>query len=161
MGRSPVNPAPPKTMSDAEREALIIERRADSVPFRAIAAEIGISTARAHQIFHEACNRIPAEQLNTIRVRSRDLADRAINNLLKIAENPNNSPHSRVAAWTEIRNYDESQRKLFGADAPVRKEITVLTDDVIDNAIRKLTEEMELLDAQTEKLISEKEKVDA
>jgi hypothetical protein len=146
-------------MAAAEREARIIELRAHSVPFREIAKQVGLSVGRVHEIFHEACNRIPAEQLNTIRVRSRELADMAINDLLKIARDENKSPNARILAWTEIRQTDESQRKLFGADAPQRKEITVLTDDVIDSAIKKLTEEMEALDAQAElaveRLVSE------
>lgn len=137
-----------KTMTTAEREQIVVERRAARVPFRAIAAELGISLSRAHQIFTEACNRIPAEAVHTIRVESSDLHDRAIRDLLSIAENPQISPRTRVEAWAQVRSFDESHRKLMGADAPVRKEVTIISDDTVNQAIAELTKEMMLLEGQ-------------
>jgi predicted transcriptional regulator len=134
----------------SEREARIFELRSRRMSWTAIGKELGLSHTRVIQIFEAARDRIPASRLADLRAESTELADRAIANLLEIAEDKTISPRTRVEAWNAIRGYDESLRKLYGADAPQRKEITVLTDDVIDSAIKKLTEEMEALDAQAE-----------
>lgn len=127
----------------AQREARVIELRARRVPWRQIAADVGVSLTRAYQIYEEAVERIPAQKLRTVRQEASDLADAAINDLLVIARDVKNSANARVLAWTEIRQQMESIRKLFGADAPARKEVTVLTDDTVDAAIRKLSAEMD------------------
>jgi hypothetical protein len=137
-----------QTMSTAEREALIVERRSDSVPFRAIAAEVGLSLTRVHDIYREACARIPTTAMHTLRVQSADLADRAIHDLLQIAENPQISPRTRAECWGQLRGWSESLRKLYGVDAPTRREITVISDDAVSNAIVELNREIAALDAQ-------------
>lgn len=138
------------------REARIFELREQRVSFANIGKELGITRQRVTQIYNAARDRIPASRLADLRAESTELIDEAIRDLLDIARDKSISPRTRVEAWNSIRGFDESLRKLYGADAPMRKEITVLTDDVIDSAIKKLTEEMELLDAQAEKLIEEK-----
>lgn len=135
-------------LSPADREALIVERRADSVPFRAIAHEVGLSVTRVHEIYREACDRIPSAAVHTVRVQSADLADRAIMDLLKIAENPQISPRTRAEAWNSLRGWSESLRKLYGADAPTRREITVVSAETVDNAIAELNKEMARMEEQ-------------
>lgn len=142
MGR-PANCHKQRTMHDAQREALIVERRAHSVPFRAIADEVGLSVTRTHEIFNEACARVPAAAVHSLRVQLSELADRGIADLLKIAESGRVSDRSRVEAWRAVLAWSESLRKLYGADAPSRREITVITDDVVDAALRAASEEFE------------------
>lgn len=133
----------------AEREAKVIEMRGRRCQWKDIAAEIGVTVGRAYQIYDEALERIPAQKLRTVREETQQLADAAINNLLTIARGEADangkfpSANARVLAWTEIRQWNESLRKLYGADAPSRKEVTVLTDDAVDAAIRKLGIEMD------------------
>lgn len=134
----------------SKREARIFELRAQRVSFSKIGEELGITRQRVEQIFQAARDRIPAARLADMRAEEAELADEGIADLLKIARDASVSPRTRVEAWQAIRAFSESKRKLFGVDAPQRKEITVLTDDVIDSAIKKLTEEMEALDAQAE-----------
>lgn len=140
----------PTTLTAAEREAIVVERRACNTPFRVIAAELGLSVSRTHNIFKEACDRIPAEAVHTVRVQSSDLYDRAVHDLLKIAENPQVSPRTRAEAWGQIRGWNESFRKLMGADAPQRREISVVSGETIDNAIMELTKEMAAMEAQAQ-----------
>ena len=102
-------------MEMAQREALIIERRANRVPFRTIAAEVGVTHQRCVQIFKEACSKVPAEHVQQVRQEESELADRAIGDLLAIAENQHVSPRTRVEAWSAVRGWSESKRKLFGA----------------------------------------------
>jgi hypothetical protein len=129
------------------REAYIIEQRTKRVPFADIGANLNISPQRVHQIFQAARDRIPAARLADLRAEESELIDRAIAGLLVIAETAK-SDHAKVNAWLAIIRASESKRALFGADAPQRKEITVLTEDAVDAAIRKVNEEHEALIAQ-------------
>lgn len=151
-------------MERSEREALIIERRNQRVPFRKIAEELGITHARVQKIFQETRDRIPAARLADLREEESELADRGIASLLDIAENERISPRTRVEAWNSIRAWSESKRKLYGVDAPIRKEITVLTEDVVDAALRKASEEheakareLEMLEKRAKNAIAELE----
>lgn len=45
-----------------------------------------------------------------------------------------------VEVWTKL---SERRSKLMGMDKPERKEVTVLTEDAVDHAIRQAREEME------------------
>lgn len=124
-----------------KRKAAIVAARRAREPFDSIAATWGISAPRAHQIYWEAMREIPNQQVAEHREEQRDLADKAINALLAIAEDPDVSARTRVEAWSAIRGWCEHQAKLLALYAPVRKEITVLTEDTVDSAIRELEKE--------------------
>jgi 2,4-dienoyl-CoA reductase-like NADH-dependent reductase (Old Yellow Enzyme family) len=131
------------------REAYIIEQRTQRVPFRTIGDNLGISAQRVHQIFEAARDRIPAARLADLRAEEAELADRAIADLLRrINTLSDEKAHGAAELWNSVRGWSESKRKLFGADAPQRKEITVLTEDAVDAAIRKVNEEHAALAAQ-------------
>ncbi|WP_425171357.1 hypothetical protein [Mycobacterium sp.] len=134
-------------MERSAREALIIERRTQRVSFPKIGAELGITHQRVQQIFQTARDRIPAARLADLRAEESELLDQAIAGLLVIATG-GKSEHARVEAWRAIIAASESKRKLFGADAPVRREVTVLTESVVDAALRKINDEHAALVAQ-------------
>ena len=136
------------TQSAREREAIVLQWRADHIPLREIGERLGITAQRVSQIHRKACERIPAEALHEIRTRSAELADRAIHDLLSIARNPNVSPRTRVEAYSCIEKWDSSQRVLFGANAPQRREISVITADEVDKAIMALSSEIAAKEAQ-------------
>lgn len=136
----------------AEREDLIIDLHGQHLPWREISRRVGLSHERCRQIFQAARDRIPAERLNDLRVDHHELAYRAIHDLLQMAENPQISPRTRAECWNAIRGWSESDRKLYGVDAPTRREITVISDDAISNAITELNREMSALDAQAREL---------
>ena len=48
----------------------------------------------------------------------------------------------KLEALKLIKSLDESQRKLWGDDAPTRKIVEVITEDVIDAEIRRLEAEL-------------------
>jgi hypothetical protein len=137
-----------RTIASAEREVLIIDLHAQHLPWREIARRVGLSHERCRQIFQAARDRIPGERLSDLRTDHHELAYRAIHDLLQIAENPQVSPRTRAEAWNSIRGWSESDRKLFGVDAPTRREITVISDDAVSNAIQELNREIAALDAQ-------------
>lgn len=134
--------------TNAQREAIILQRRRDHVSFTVIGEELGVSMQRVHQIFQKAMARVPQQQINDLRREGSELADRAISDLLSIAENPRVSPRTRCEAWACIRSWAESLRKLHGVDAPVRREITVVSAETVDNAIAELTRDMAAMDAE-------------
>jgi hypothetical protein len=100
------------------------------------------------QIFEAARDRIPAQRLADLRSEESELADRAIEKLLVIAEDERVSPRTRVEAWTAVRGWSESKRKLFGVDAPTRSQVSVVSQDTIEAEIARLTLEMAAADAQ-------------
>lgn len=132
----------------AERDALIIQRRSERLSFRVIGEELGIATSTVHHLFHEAVAKIPAEAVHQVRVEESELADRAIMDLLSMAENRQVSPRTRAECWNSIRGWSESKRKLLGADAPTRREITVVSAETVDNAIAELNKEMARMEEQ-------------
>lgn len=138
----------PVSATAAEREAYIVAQRAARVPFRLIAAELGVSLARVSQVHKRAIDRVPVEAVGAMRAQESELCDRAISNLLEIAENERVSPRTRCEAWGQIRSWSESKRRLFGIDAPVRREINIISEATIDTAIENLTREMSIMDAQ-------------
>ncbi len=48
----------------------------------------------------------------------------------------------KLTALLQLRQLGESRRKLVGADAPTRKIVEVVTEDVIEGEIRRLTEKL-------------------
>jgi hypothetical protein len=52
-----------------------------------------------------------------------------------------------IAAARELRQLDERLAKLLGLDAPTRKVVEVLTNDLVDQAIQQELLAMEALDA--------------
>lgn len=126
--------------TEQRKRAIVAARRARE-PFDAIGATHGITPQRANQIYWAALREIPNQQVAEHREEQRDLADKAINALLAIAEDPDVSARTRVEAWSSVRGWCEHQAKLLALYAPVRKEITVLTEDAVDAALRKVEEE--------------------
>lgn len=115
---------------------------------RVIAKELGISHQRVSQLFQEVCDEIPAARLADMRNEEGELADAAIRDLLSMATNKNVSPRTRAELWGQIRGWSESKRKLFGVDAPTRRELTVVSEDTVNNAIAELNLEIARMDAQ-------------
>lgn len=126
----------------AQRKAQIVAMRRKRMPFDAIAAHFDISAPRAHELYWQAVREVPNQQVAEHRAEESDLIDRAVNNLLSIAESDEDvSPRTRVEAWSAIRGWCEHKARLLGLNAPTRKEVTVLTEDAVDAALRKLEEE--------------------
>ena len=116
---------PCQQLTGAERIQHVVSRRADRVSFREIGAELGISGARAHQLWVKALRQLPVQRLDEHRREALDLIDRA--NLLKIAEDDQISGRSRVEAWSSVKGWEERRARLLGLDAPARARVNVIT----------------------------------
>lgn len=125
----------------ALRKARIVAMRRERQPWDAIGAVFDISAQRAHALYKQALADHPNVQVDEHREEQRDLADKAINALLAIASDPDVSARTRVEAWSSIRGWCEHQAKLLALYAPVRREITVLSESVVDQALAEVAAE--------------------
>jgi hypothetical protein len=115
----------------AARKARIVEMRRARRPFDQIGAEFGITGQRAHQIYWEAINERPAQEVAEHRAEELELYDLATRRLMAIAmsSNPNLSARTQVEAWNAIRGYSEARRRLLGLDAPTKSSVNIVTRD--------------------------------
>jgi hypothetical protein len=125
----------------AERRAQVVALRRRRLTFDEIGAELGVSRQRAHAIWRAALAEIPAAQLDEHRIEELALIDDAIANLMPIARD-HKRPRSAIEAWNAIRGWAERKAKLLGLDAPGKRQIEVITADVIDREIARLEAEL-------------------
>lgn len=134
----------------AERYAQVTAWYAEGNTFPEIGKMLGVTPQRAHQLYHRALQQLPAPGVNQHRASQQELIRTGMRELLIIARRPNGSDRTKVEAWSGIGKLMEREAKLLGLDAPMRKEITVLTEDAVDNAMRKLAEEHNALAAEAQ-----------
>lgn len=130
-----------------EREASVIQMKAEGMTFTEIGRRLGVTQQRVSQIWKRGIERLPIANLNEHRANQLQLIMTAYRELVAIARNPAVSARTRVEAWSTIRGWAERESKLLGTDAVSRREISIVTSDVIDNAIRDLEGQL-ALDAQ-------------
>lgn len=128
----------------AARKARIVEMRRTWRPFDQIGAEFGITGARAHQIYWEAVNERPTQQVEEHRAEQLELYDLATRRLMAIAmsTNPKMSARTQVEAWNAIRGFSEARRRLLGLDAPAQVQVNHQVDSDFDRAYAELLETM-------------------
>lgn len=134
----------------AERYAQVTAWYAEGLTFDQIGRELGVTRQRAHQLYTRALQTLPAVGINQYRATQQELIRTGIREQLIIARTPSVSPRTKIEAWAGIGKLMEREAKLLGLDAPMRKEITVLTEDAVDNAMRKLAEEHNALAAEAQ-----------
>lgn len=108
----------------AERRAYVIEARRQHRTYAEIGQELGVSMQRAHQIYLEALDAIPAVQVELHRAEAAELAASAIDDLLLIARE-HKQPRTSVEAWGQIRGWAERLARIQGTDMPVKVDATV------------------------------------
>lgn len=126
----------------AERADLVLRLRAERRSFADIGAQLGVSKQRAYQLHQAALRQVPATTLAQVRQEEGELIDEAVRELRVIALDPDTSPRTKVEAWGQIRGYSESRRRLYGADAPRREEIQIISEATIDAEIERKTAEL-------------------
>lgn len=123
----------------AERRARVVELRRQNVTYAEIGAELGVSLQRAHEIYLEALESIPAKQVELHRTEAAELAHAAIDDLLLIARD-HKQPRTSVEAWGQIRGWAERLAKVQGTDAPLKVDASV-TETAVDPATAALIAE--------------------
>lgn len=147
--------------TELRKRAIVAARRARE-PFDAIGATHGITAQRANQIYWAALKEIPNQDVVQHRAEESELIDRATSALLAIAEDPDVSARSRIEAWSAVRGWCEHKARLLGLNAPVRREVTVLSESVVDQALAEVAAEharkaaeLEALDKRAEAALVE------
>lgn len=127
----------------AQRDARIVELRAQRVPFREIGEELGISHVRVHQLWNDILTRIPAAHLDRHREEERELADNAVADLLKIVRDGDTTTGNRIRAWEVAAKWAERKSRLLGLDAPVKRELEITDTTGWEYQLRASVEEDE------------------
>lgn len=110
----------------AARDEYILERHAEHTPLRDIGKQVEMSHEGVRQVILKAfAQSRKADIVRMIQAEGEHLADEAIANLREMALDKTIPPRSRTEAWDRARLWHESKRKLFGADAPVRRELAI------------------------------------
>lgn len=122
----------------AERRARVFELRKLKVPFRAIAAELGISVGRAHADYRQAMlDLLPVEDVEEMRRADLDLLDHAIHLQLKRLEPvaqplPEDPELAGLVLGIDVdkilgtlMRLMERRARLAGLDRPVESLVTV------------------------------------
>jgi len=109
----------------AKRDARIVELRSQRVPFREIAAELGVSHVRVQQLWKRILQEIPAAHLDEYRQEAAELADDATRRLLEICDDPTASHSTKIRALEVMVKWSERLARLRGEDAPVRRELEI------------------------------------
>jgi hypothetical protein len=133
----------------AERQLLAAQRRTaivqmhtvQKMTFEAIGAQLGITPQGAHAAWKKALADMPQPQLIEYRTEAVRFCDQMVSELLIICRHPDTTARSTAELHRQVCSWEERKAKLLGLDQPVRKEITVLTEDVVDAALRKAEQE--------------------
>jgi hypothetical protein len=124
-----------------ERRARAVELRRKRWSFDQIGADLGVSAARAHQLWKDGITMVPIARIEEIRAEELEFADIAINALLKIAYDEDVSPRTRVEAWNAVRGWAERKAKIAGIDAAVKYEKMPGIEDERDAELRAMIDE--------------------
>jgi hypothetical protein len=156
-----------------ERDNRALKLRRQGAPYSAIAAEIGWKSASAaHDAVCRALNREPSEdreQLRKLEVARLDGLERVAWKVLErfhyvvITSGPHagdivySPPEDGseplidsapvLGAIDRLLRISRERRALLGLDAPRKAQVTVITEDAVDAAIRQLEQELANADA--------------
>ena len=123
------------------REEQVLKLRLAGATFFAIAKQIGFATpSGAQQAYRRALRRSIAPQVDELRKIEGGRLDALQLGLWQKAMNGD------VRAAETVVRIMERRAKLFGLDAPIHKIIEVVTEDVLDRAIRELEKEFDDID---------------
>lgn len=131
------------TATNAARRAEVVRLRALGHTWPEIAEQVGVSVRRAGQIFDDALADIPAPDVAAYRRQLLAEGDEAVQHLRRIVADPTESARTRVEALAVWFRWSERLGRLLGADAAVRSSVEVITIDVVDAEIKRLTAEIE------------------
>lgn len=145
-----------RTGDQAERDAEAVRLRSRAMSYRDIAAALNVPVSAAHAMVKRGLASIPreaAETLVAVESTKLDNAERAVlavleakhftvsnGKLIYVGDEPLLDDAPVLNAVDRLVKISESRRKLFGADAPQRSEVTVF--DPTDQAITELAERL-------------------
>jgi hypothetical protein len=128
----------PEDIERWERDYKCVQMRRAAVDWVTIAQELGYaSTGHAHDRFLAFMRAYPRDDVEAMR----DLELDSIEQKMRQLEAGCAKGEARaIEVWNKL---SERRSKLMGLDKPERKEVTVLTEDVVDRAIREELEQLQ------------------
>lgn len=130
----------PENISTWERDVECVRMRKMNVDWDTITATLGYaSNGHAHDRYLHVLKEYPRDDVETMRDAELIAIELKMNQL----EDKCGQGDSRsIEVWNKL---SERKAKLCGWDQPERKEVTVLTEDVVDKALREAQQELERL----------------
>jgi hypothetical protein len=121
-----------------ERDYKCVKMRLAECDWQTIVETLGYSsTGHAHDQFMSFMREYPRDDVEAMRNLELDRLEKTCRALQPRIDQ--GDPRA-CEVWNKL---SERRAKLMGLDKPERRELTVLTEDVIDRAIREATEAME------------------
>ncbi len=151
MNTNPSRRSPRDKTATAELRRNVVALRRQRLTFEEIGARCGFSGPRAYRVYADALKAIPTPNVEMHRKEQLDLIDRAIDGLLKVADNPGDDPNAAIRAWNSICRFLERKARLLGLDMPVS--VNVETSDAPSLAVKQLPEGFEMLYGNKEHLV--------
>ncbi len=149
-----------------ENDIKAAELRSKSLSYRQIATQLGVTAGTAYQMVQRGIREIPtegAEEARRIELAKLDTVEQAAWTVLESLHFVmiESGPHAGeiiyhpdrpdepladsapvLAAIDRIVKTSESRRRMLGLDAPKQSIVNVVTEDMVDREITRLTEEM-------------------
>jgi hypothetical protein len=128
----------PEDIARWERDYECVKMRRAEVDWVTIAEKLGYSsTGHAHDAFMRFMRAYPRDDVEAMRELELDRIEKTCRALEpKIADGDVRA----AEVWNKL---SERRAKLMGLDKPERREVTVMTEDALDKAIREAREEMD------------------
>jgi IS30 family transposase len=117
--------SPPK-LSSAEKKAKAVELRRKGYQFKEIGRELGVTEGRAHQIISEECKRWrdnSQEAVEDLRQFEAMELEELRKHLWQMIDNAEDPAALTPALIDKFLKLQERRAKLFGLDAPEKKEL--------------------------------------
>jgi len=138
----PRKPAAPETIARAERDQRAVDMRRAGVSWDAIARALGYSdSGHAHRSFMTYMHNYPKETVEQSRQVELDRLDQLQAAIWQqcLASGSSNQ-HWAIDRMLKI---SDQRARLLGLNAPVRQEVSVITESAVDTAIRDLQTQLE------------------
>ena len=120
-----------------ERDSECVRMRRAQIDWHTIVEKLGYSsTGHAHDRFVAMLRQYPRDDVEALRDLEADRLEEAGNALWPdiLKGNPR-----AAEVWNKL---SERRAKLLGLDAPIRQEVTHLSDSTVDRAIKELRDQM-------------------
>lgn len=148
------------TLDNAERDRAAAELRQQRLTYQQIADQMGYAgRSGAYEAVQRALATVPREAAEALMALEMDMLDRLDREALKILSHDHvkvtdsgkivlDSDGNKILdempklrAIDALRRNSESRRRLKGIDAPTRRIVEVITEDVVDAQLRSLDDE--------------------
>lgn len=131
-------------------QARIVELRDRRWHWNEIATAVDRDQSWCRELYIQAMAATPMATVTSAREEELRTVDLAIRELLDITMDEDVSPRSRIEGWNSVRTWSERRAKLLGLDAPVRKEVSIISEDTIDAELKRLEQQVGKLPAAEE-----------